>query len=641
MLLEPARSLGDDLVHTETAGVFNHAYVLGRRLGFGCSASVFRLKPALADDAAASDDAKGATALACKLAVRKPRINWPLVLSVFRSELALLRACAHPHVLECHGLYEGRNEVALVLQYVSAGDIQQLLQRHGALSEQTVVAIVSQLCDALSHVHALGILHRDVKPENALVEMVGDAPYVRLCDFGHSCYASELHHQPHFYGTPGYAAPEVNESWRGGPLWSVAADIWSLGTVAYVMLRNRPLSVVDGLPDMSGSAFGRVSFRMKQLLRELLRPVPEQRASLEHLGRTLAAAAEPTAAGATLPLRRAAMAAAGLSADKRAYSLLNLSSLDSELKPQLAAEPSGWRTHTNGSNFEGSSRGSTGSLRGLVEVAGSRQSSGNTPIPNRRARGCSDSAAAACPRSGVEVAASQSASAEPQQRIRVLTRAANRWTSLFQSTRSLMLELTARGILLVNVASGDVDLELPFGRLVAISDASAARRDDDAMCDFSLLIEAPLCCGFFVRQLHFRVADASQCSELVQRIRAALACADNQPTRQQNHGALGVSGASQLCTATPSDASSATTVAATAAIPPAAPAVGGRGNSRSMAVSSSCSALDVLGGGGVGLRGSTGALHGDEGLSGAQREQLRHIRASMAQLRERSRTVGS
>ncbi|KAL3933063.1 MAG: hypothetical protein SGPRY_000450, partial [Prymnesium sp.] len=88
------------------------------------------------------------------------------------------------------------------------GDLQQLLERHGCLSEGSSVSITFQLASALDHVHCHDILHRDIKLENVLVSSA-DSPKIKLCDFGHSARISALTRSDRFLGTPGYAPPEV------------------------------------------------------------------------------------------------------------------------------------------------------------------------------------------------------------------------------------------------------------------------------------------------------------------------------------------------------------------------------------------------------------------------------------------------
>ena len=100
-----------------------------------------------------------------------------------------MRRCHHPNLVECLGFFHGEDELALLMTLAPGGDCQQLLQRHGALSERAATAIVQQLAAALHYMHTgPGVLHRDVKLENVLI---GGDGYVKLCDFGFAKCVSE------------------------------------------------------------------------------------------------------------------------------------------------------------------------------------------------------------------------------------------------------------------------------------------------------------------------------------------------------------------------------------------------------------------------------------------------------------------
>ena len=109
---------------------------------------------------------------ACKLAERRAqRHNWTRLCQLLRHESNLLQEIGyHPNVVRWHGCYGSCSQLAIVMELVGGGDCQQLLQRHGALSERAASAIILQLCSALVHIHTgPRVLHRDVKLDNLLV----------------------------------------------------------------------------------------------------------------------------------------------------------------------------------------------------------------------------------------------------------------------------------------------------------------------------------------------------------------------------------------------------------------------------------------------------------------------------------------
>jgi len=208
---------------------------------------------------------------------------------IMQNESSLLqRLDPHPNIVRWVGYYTCWDRIALVLELVRDGDCQQLLQRHGCLSEEAVRPMISQLYDALGHLHERGVIHRDVKLENCLCDTQVFPPKITLCDLGHACYGSSVKGNDNFFGTPGYAAPEVLR----GPRWSHAADVWAAGVVMYCLLANSlPFGLCDRSstisqsifqpPPMSGRSWWQVSTEAKVLLLQILEPSTPDRLDLD------------------------------------------------------------------------------------------------------------------------------------------------------------------------------------------------------------------------------------------------------------------------------------------------------------------------------------------------------------------------
>ncbi|HEX6753388.1 MAG TPA: serine/threonine-protein kinase [Solirubrobacterales bacterium] len=148
----------------------------------------------------------------------------------FLRESRLAARLDHPSVVPVYDAREEDGELIVAMRLVEGGDLRKLIRREGALEPARAIDLLGQVADALDAAHAAGIVHRDVKPHNVLVE--GDRAY--LSDFGLAKLfeGSEAGSSASIVGTVEYMAPE---QWRGervGP----AADVYSLGCVLYEAL---------------------------------------------------------------------------------------------------------------------------------------------------------------------------------------------------------------------------------------------------------------------------------------------------------------------------------------------------------------------------------------------------------------------
>jgi serine/threonine protein kinase len=151
--------------------------------------------------------------------------------------LAHLHSAHVPRLFDVDRLPDG--SPYLVMELLAGLDLRELLARGGSLPTDEAVGYVLQIANALSTVHAQGIVHLDIKPENIHVGLVDDAPHVTLLDFGTSKWIGQeelsAHDDRRVRGTPLYMAPE---RFRNETV-DARADIWSLGCVLYELLAER------------------------------------------------------------------------------------------------------------------------------------------------------------------------------------------------------------------------------------------------------------------------------------------------------------------------------------------------------------------------------------------------------------------
>ncbi|MFI8344999.1 serine/threonine-protein kinase [Streptomyces sp. NPDC085639] len=164
----------------------------------------------------------------------------------FVQERSALLGLEHPHVVSVRDLVVDGNDLALVMDLVRGTDLRTRLDRERRLAPEAAVAIVADVADALAAAHAAGVVHRDVKPENVLLDMQGPlgpggSHPALLTDFG----VAKLIDSPRrasagrvsapttrIIGTPDYLAPEIVE----GLPPRAAVDIYALATVLYELL---------------------------------------------------------------------------------------------------------------------------------------------------------------------------------------------------------------------------------------------------------------------------------------------------------------------------------------------------------------------------------------------------------------------
>src|ERR1044072_1163157 len=143
----------------------------------------------------------------------------------FLRECRLAASLDHPGVVPVFDAREEDGELIVAMRLVEGGDLRKLIDREGPLSPPRAVALLAQVADALDAAHAAGIVHRDVKPHNILIE--GNRAY--LTDFGlaKAVEDSGVHSGASVVGTVEYMSPEQWQGAKVGP----ATDVYSLGCV--------------------------------------------------------------------------------------------------------------------------------------------------------------------------------------------------------------------------------------------------------------------------------------------------------------------------------------------------------------------------------------------------------------------------
>lgn len=140
----------------------------------------------------------------------------------------------HPHVVSVFDLVTDGGAPYVVMEYVDGESLEARMRRAGPLSTDDARALIAQIADALAAAHARGIVHRDVKPANIMIDTAGTA---KLADFGiaRGDGDSVLTMTGQTVGTIAYMAPEVARGEAASP----ASDIWSLGVTLFAITQGR------------------------------------------------------------------------------------------------------------------------------------------------------------------------------------------------------------------------------------------------------------------------------------------------------------------------------------------------------------------------------------------------------------------
>ncbi|QCE06390.1 phosphoenolpyruvate carboxylase kinase 1-like [Vigna unguiculata] len=188
----------------------------------------------------------------------------------------------HPHIVTLHNLYEDEKHLHMVLDlcYEPTFHLQVMPEREAA-------SMMWQLMKAVSHCHRFGVAHRDIKPDNILLDKENR---LKLADFGSADTFKEGDLMSAVVGTPHYVAPEV----LAGSGYTEKVDVWSCGVVLYQMLAgvlpfrgDSPVEIFEAVLHSSLRfptwVFSSVSHSAKDLLRRMLCREVSRRFSAEQV----------------------------------------------------------------------------------------------------------------------------------------------------------------------------------------------------------------------------------------------------------------------------------------------------------------------------------------------------------------------
>jgi serine/threonine-protein kinase len=287
-------------------------YRISRRLGAGGMAAVF-----LATDCR----------LEREVAIKRLHADSPEEVGQrFQREAKVGASLNHPNIVGVYDTATDDEGVLIIMEYVAGHTLRDEIGR-GPIAPLRAIEILSAVASALDHAHKAGVVHRDVKPANVLIDDEGGA--VKLADLGIATAAerTRITHSGAVMGTASYMAPERLDGGAGGP----SVDIYALAATAFEMLSGRkaitgttPLAIARSVateppPDLREVVAGAPAAAADALRRGLAKDPEERQASAGELVRQLSAAYAAQAeeeersrrrAAAPVPVAPAAAAAA-------------------------------------------------------------------------------------------------------------------------------------------------------------------------------------------------------------------------------------------------------------------------------------------------------------------------------------------
>ena len=165
-------------------------------------------------------------------AIRKDIVIETDMMESIKFEKSVLEKAQHPFLMNCTYIFKTENRFFFIMRFVQGGELFEHLRRANYFTEDVVRFMIAQMVLAIGHLHSDGIIYRDIKPENILVDHDG---YLCLCDYGLAKFLEEDESTETIVGTAEYMAPEILR----GMAYSFPVDWWAIGNLTYELITGR------------------------------------------------------------------------------------------------------------------------------------------------------------------------------------------------------------------------------------------------------------------------------------------------------------------------------------------------------------------------------------------------------------------
>lgn len=199
-------------------------------------------------------------------------------------EIIIMKLISHPNIMGLYDVWENKNDLYLILEYIEGGELFDYLIKRGKLLEFEAINYFKQIIHGIGYLHQFNICHRDLKPENLLLDFNKN---IKIADFGMAALEVDRRLLETSCGSPHYASPEIvaGRNYHGAP-----SDIWSCGIILFALLtghlpfddeniRKLLLKVQNGKFIMPSD----LSWEAKDLISRMLQVNPNDRIPIEDI----------------------------------------------------------------------------------------------------------------------------------------------------------------------------------------------------------------------------------------------------------------------------------------------------------------------------------------------------------------------